>query len=108
MALVDSLAQAYRWPLRDILDLTLPQVYMLNRAASYNKQRLDRMIEQKRRDGTLDPSESLAADPPLVHGKRLDELTSDEYLSYMGASSGDGVREVSIKRHTRTHGQTAD
>lgn len=81
MLLVDSYAQAYRWPLDHILRLTMPQIIMINHAAHVNKKRLDRRIERNRERGDQ-PLEDRIAEMPMWNGKRIDELTSEEYLEY--------------------------
>ncbi len=92
------MAQAYRWAYSDILQLTYPQILMLNHAADVNRRRLDLRIKQKRNDGTATLSEEVA-DMPLVGGRKLTDLTSDEYISYL---SSDGPRPRIIKTQKPT------
>jgi hypothetical protein len=68
--------------MRQILSLTMPQIIMLNHASHINKQRLDVKIKEGRDTGTQTVEEAVA-DAPVYKGKRLDELTSEEYLAYL-------------------------
>ena len=81
----------------EIAKLTYPQILMLNHASSVNKKRMDARIEAKRRNGTMTPNE-MVADMPLIGGKRLDEMTSDELLRHHG---GEGPRPKVIKAKKR-------
>lgn len=94
--IVDTLAQAYRWTLDDIRKLTYPQILMLNHASGINKKRMDARIESKRRSGTMTPGE-MVADTPLIGGKRLDELTSEELFRHHG-SEGPRPRVIKPKK----------
>ena len=91
------MAQAYHWTLEDINKLTYLQIMLLNHAAEVNRKRLDLHIAKNRDAGTLSPSEQVA-DMPLFKGRRVDELTSDEYMKYLGASGGKGPRVIKTSK----------
>lgn len=80
---MDSLAQAYHWKWEDILRRTMPQILMLNHAASVNKARMDARIKRGRTEG-YESLDDAAADAPVYNGKRLSELTTEEYQAYLG------------------------
>lgn len=79
--IVDSYAQAYHWTYDEIISRTLPQIIMLNHASSVNKRRFDAKVNKGRRDNTQTLEERIV-DTPMWNGKRIDELTSEEYLEY--------------------------
>jgi hypothetical protein len=56
---------------------------MLNAAAELNRKRQDARIKERREDGTS-TVEDMVSEMPIIGGKRLDDLTSDEYLNYLG------------------------
>lgn len=90
--MVDMFAQAYHWTLPDIAKLSYIQVILLNHAAVHNKKVLDKRIEA----GDVSDREALAT-APLVNGKRMDELTSDEIMA-MASKSGKAPKSVKVKK----------
>lgn len=82
MLLVDSYAQNYRWSMLEILNMTMPQIYMLNGGAMLNRQRLDQRVGKGHAVRTPKgpvPSEI------VWNGKTLEQLNSDEYMAYVRA-----------------------
>jgi len=69
---------------------------MLNAAAEINRKRMDARIKQRRENGESTLQEDIA-ELPMINGKRLDELTSDEYLNYMGRE-GPRPKVIKIKK----------
>lgn len=64
--------------------LTMPQIYMLNHAAAVNKKRLDAKIKWQRDHDKFDTvNDAASAGLPMFNGKSVDQLTSDEYQSYL-------------------------
>lgn len=81
MILVDSFAQNYRWPMHEILDLTMPQIYMLNGAASENRRRMESKVAHNQ--STHSPKREPAPNPANTwRGKPIDQLNTDEYKQY--------------------------
>lgn len=71
-----TLAEGYRWSYEECVKRTYPQIIMLGHAAHVAKQRMDKRLEQNKKK-TAPP-----VDEPIFNGKRLDELSSDEYVAY--------------------------
>ena len=69
---MDQLAQAYHWPLEKILDLTMPQILMLNHAAWASAERR-RPIKNK---------DDVEHHVPIKGCKKLEEATTDELIDY--------------------------
>lgn len=79
MVLVDAFAQNYRWGMLEILDMTMPQIYMLNAASECNRRRLDDRVGRK-----SEPRATRQVRKEAVwNGKAVDELNSEEYMAYM-------------------------
>jgi len=76
--MVDQLCQAYHWPLEEAMSRTLPQIILLNHAASVNCERSKRRSERAGKK----KQEQKQTDPVVFNGKRLSELTSDEMAAY--------------------------
>jgi hypothetical protein len=76
--------------------LTYPQVIMLQHAAWYNRQLLDKRLEAKRQSNTQTFTESLA-DAPMYHGKRFDELSSDDLIA-MSSEDHRGPKIIKTKK----------
>lgn len=55
---------------------------MMNHAAAFNKEQMDARIEERRKMGQLSPSEEIQEEP-MFNGRKITELTSDEYMAYM-------------------------
>lgn len=79
MELVESFAQNYRWSMKEILDMTMPQIYMLSGAAQTNRDRLDKKTPRS------SPKPPATPRVDLWHGKPIDQLNSAEYLAYFNA-----------------------
>lgn len=56
---------------------------MLGHAASVSKQRMDKRVARNKK------KDMPAEDPQVFNGKRLDELSTAEYISYYGKSESD-------------------
>lgn len=82
--MVDSYAQAYHWSLDQIAQLTYPQIILLNHAAHFNRQVFDARTADRRRRGQPPTVADQVQDAPIFNGKRLNEMTTDEMLSYQG------------------------
>jgi hypothetical protein len=67
---VDQLAQAYHWSLDQILELTMPQILMLNHAAWVSAER-----RRPLKEGEF-------THEPTIRGKKLEEATTDEWVDY--------------------------
>lgn len=80
--LIDGLAQAYHWSYHELITLTMPQIVMLTHASHVNKLAMDTRIKKERVDGNYSTLENAMADSPIWDGKRLTEMTSDEYIAY--------------------------
>jgi hypothetical protein len=73
------------------MQMTLPQIMILNHAAWVNSQRSDERYKRKR-----EREEKIAAeqkkrdeeDPVVWNGKRLSEMNSDEWAQYYGDAGG--------------------
>ena len=83
--MVDTLCQNYHWTLTEAMRLTMPQIFMLNHAATVNSKRMDERIERKKaaeekaKKGKALRDERDPVIPSL--GKRLSECTSEEIAS---------------------------
>lgn len=75
--MIDQLCQAYHWTMGEAMSLTMPQIIMLNHAASVNSKRMEQRM--KRKHTTTDNQEGYE---PVYNGKTLDEMTSDEMVQY--------------------------
>jgi hypothetical protein len=86
--MVCSLAEAYHWSLREIFDLTMPQIVMLNHAAFISGKRFDARMERDRgKVGEVYDSEGKPrqktvkekwGEDPLIDGTtRLSEISTD-------------------------------
>lgn len=73
--MVDQLMQAYHWSYEEAMRRTLPQIVLLNHAATVNSKRMDARIKAK--DAPKDEG-----DEPVWHGKKLSEMNSDEMTAY--------------------------
>lgn len=69
---------------------------MLQHAAWYNRQLLDKRLEAKRNSNTQTFTESLA-DSPMYHGKRFDELSSDDLIA-LASGENKGPKLIKIKK----------
>jgi hypothetical protein len=75
--------------MQDCLKITLPQVILLNHASQVNRSRLDKKLDHYRRTntGSMEDQMEAAMNPEgsqaLYKGKRLDQLTTEEYVDYM-------------------------
>jgi hypothetical protein len=66
--------------------LTYPQIVMLNHAASYNRKRMDLAIKDRRARGEATVSDALQEEP-VIGGKKLTDMSSDEIFGYMGKAA---------------------
>lgn len=83
MLLVDSFAQNYRWSMNEILNMTMPQIYMLTAAATANRERLDKKMSRRETSAPRPDIDPNRVD--LWHGKPIDQLNSTEYQAYFMA-----------------------
>jgi hypothetical protein len=67
------------------MSLTLPQIFMLNHAATVNSKRMDERVERNKKKTDKDAKKKEAndeRDPIIPHlGKRMSECTSEEIAS---------------------------
>lgn len=80
------MAQAYSWSYDEILKLTYPQIILMNHAAEVNRKRMDERIRERRGDGKGDLPGGL--EEPTIEGKKVSEVTTEEYLKHLGQSDG--------------------
>lgn len=67
------------------MSLTMPQIIMLNHAASVNAKRSEERSDQrekKRKETEARKAELDKTDPEVWNGKRLSELTGDDMIAY--------------------------
>lgn len=76
--MIHSVCSAYHWTYEEAMKRTLPQIIMLNHAASVVGERMSR--KYKSASGST-PTED--PDPPVWRGKRLSELNTAETAQYM-------------------------
>jgi len=81
LVLVDQLCQAYHWSYKDAMRMTLPQIIMLNHAASVNSARMRNRMDAKTATKATQKVED-EKDPVVYNGKRLSELSSEEFATY--------------------------
>jgi hypothetical protein len=79
--MVDSLCQNYGWSFEETMHMTLPQIILLNHAASINSKRVDIRVKanakKKEREAERETND------PIVHGnKRLSQLDSNDMIDY--------------------------
>lgn len=82
---MDAFCSSYHWSVREVLDLTYPQIVLLSHASHVNRKRagLDK-IGKNSESHASGPLEDYRVDgTPKWHGKNIDELTSDEYNAYV-------------------------
>lgn len=89
--LIDTLCQNYHWTLPEAMRLTLPQVFMLNHAATVNSKRMDERIEwDKMEKEKADKAAKLRDErDPIIPslGKRMSECTSEEIASQFASGA---------------------
>lgn len=72
--MIDSLCQNYGWSYQETMRMTLPQIVMLNHAATVNAKRVEIRVKAK--------SNKDKQDPVVHNNKRLSELDSNDMASY--------------------------
>lgn len=77
--MIHSVCSSYHWTYEEAMKRTLPQIIMLNHAASVVGERMSRRY--KMASSGEEPEED--DDPPVWRGKRLSEMTTEETLRYM-------------------------
>lgn len=70
------------------MKLTTPQILMLNHASWVRQKRLDARTEERRANGSMTLEDSVNDGASVFNGKRLDELTTEEYTAYLGDAFG--------------------
>ena len=89
--LIDNLCQGYHWTLPEAMRLTLPQIFMLNHAATVNSKRMDERIERdKIKKAKEDKAKELRdKNDPIIPklGKRLSECSSEEIASQFSSGA---------------------
>lgn len=84
--MIDTLAQAYHWSFEDTIRRTMPQIIMLNAAASVNKKRTDAKLASQKEKGEGSGSISNDIQESAIDaftGKKVEELNSEEYIKYL-------------------------
>lgn len=77
--MVESLCQAYHWPLEKAMNLTLPQMIMLNHASWVNHENSERRFKAKRKwEESTNRLESQQQDA-------LDKMSPQELSAYLSA-----------------------
>jgi hypothetical protein len=82
MTLVDSFGQAYHWTADYTLNLTVPQILMINAGADVNKRRMDLRIAKQHRGTPKAQKEEPEPPAETWLGKPIDQLSTKEYMLY--------------------------
>jgi hypothetical protein len=80
--MVHSLCSSYHWTYDQAMKMTLPQIILLNHAASVVGERTSRRYK-KIGGSTVSEDDNLALDPAVWRGKKLSQLNTAETAQYL-------------------------
>jgi len=87
--MIHQICEAYGWSFEDAMRMTMPQIIMLGHASWVSHERMEKRIEARRKSDKKQQSTAYIDPGPVYHGKRLEEMNTDELMSYYGGFTFD-------------------